>query len=127
MSAPTKTATDLLGTAAGPATVAHGGTPVNSTAFDLRTDFGAVLGWQVSFPASAPTVAPTLQPQVSPDGTHWLSDGGAFAPTPVNSTTVSGTYVAPVDALYVRIVVINADSAADITSWITAMATTGVA
>jgi hypothetical protein len=125
MSSPTKSTTAVLGTYGSPATIAHGGTPVNSSAFNLATDFGACFLWQVVV-TSAPTSATTIQPQVSDDGTHWTNDGGAFSAGITASTTYSGTYQPPDDALYARLQFVNADSSVDVTAVSYAMATTAV-
>jgi len=127
MSAPSKTTTAVLGTYGSPASVAHGGTPVNSTAFDMRTDFGVCINWGVIFGGTSPTVNTTVQPQVSDDNSHWTNDGGAFVIPLTASTTTTGTYIAPNDALYTRLQLVNGDSTIDATAWAYAQATTGVA
>jgi hypothetical protein len=125
VSSPTKTPTAVLGTYASPASVAHGGSPVNSTAFNMSADFGVTFLWQVIV-GSAPTVATTVQPQVSDDGTHWTNDGGAFVVGITASTTYGGTYQPPPDALYSRLQFVNADGSVDVTALAYAMATTAV-
>lgn len=127
MAAPSKTTTAVLGTYASPATIGHGGTAVNTTTFDMSADFGVCIVWQVIISSSAPTTATTIQPQVSDDGTHWTNDGGPLVIGTTASTTYSGTYIAPADALKVRLQLVNADSSVDVTGVAYAMATTGVA
>jgi hypothetical protein len=126
MSAPTKTTTAVLGTHGSFASVAHGGTAVNSTSFDMRTFFGACFAWWVTN-GTSPTVAVTIQPQVSENNTDWANDGGAFVVPLTSTATFSGTYVAPNDALYARLQFVNADTSVDATATAYAQATTTIA
>lgn len=129
MAAPAKATQFLLGSAySSPASVAHGGTAVNTSALDMRTFFDACLNWWVTYPGSPGTVAVTLQPQVSDDNSHWTNDGNAFlALIPSGGGVVTGTYLPPVSAMYSRMQLVNADTGVDATAVVTAMATETVA
>lgn len=121
-----KSSTAVLGTYGSPSAIGHGGTPVNTAGFDMRAAFGACFNWWVVI-AGSPTVPTTIQPQVSNDNTNWTNDGGSFVVGVTASTTYSGTYQPPPDALYSRLQFVNADSSVDVEATAYAMATTGVA
>jgi hypothetical protein len=125
MSAPTKITTAVLGTYASFSSVAHGGTPVNSTSFDMRTFFDSCFIWKV-LNGTSPTVAVTIQPQVSDDNSHWSNDGGALVVGLTSATEFNGTYEPPVSAMYARLQFVNADTSVDATATAYAMATTTV-
>jgi hypothetical protein len=122
--APTKTATFLLGSSySSPATVAHGGTPVYSSSFNMSTFFKAIIAIWITTASVAPTRC-LWQPQVSDDGTNWTDDGPQLLIGDYASTVYSGTYRAPDSALYVRVAFVNLDTTNDVTALAVAMAIT---
>jgi hypothetical protein len=115
----TRTETDIIGSVASPASIAHGANAsgtVDLTAtagtFDAAIGGAVIVGTVVS-------AGPTVAFYFSLDGTNYIQDGGNVAiPVTASTTTPFGPYVPPPAAKAAKVTINNNDTGTvAITAW----------